>query len=61
MVATNDDLLAELKKITNLMQGSYYDQETAEAVKLSNDVKKTVKEQQEVAYNKQIDGMNNIT
>ena len=39
MTATNDDILAELKKITNLLQGMYGDAELAETVKESSNVR----------------------
>ena len=44
MTATNDDLLIELKKITNLLQGLYGGQEQAEIIKNSSNVKIDTKE-----------------
>jgi len=40
MVATNDDLLNELKQIKNLLQGMYVNQDLAENIKNSLDAKK---------------------
>jgi hypothetical protein len=42
MVATNDDICLKLDKIINLLQGMYGNQNVAEQIKLSNDVKATI-------------------
>lgn len=43
MTATNDDILMELQKITNLLQGMYGKQDNAIQIKNSSDVMATLK------------------
>ena len=49
MTATNDDLLDQLKKISNLLQGMYLDVGISEQIKNSSDVKSTMEATQKVA------------